>query len=683
MAGKIYSSQDPGLTKFQQDSRLAVEKIVNTPLDHFFTSPADMGVESLAEAFAMSDPDYQLKQEKKMRSGRTEQYEDTPDHEFQNLVRNYEKLGSVEAMAEMQKQKKIDWAQRTVDFFNEHPDGKDDSWMSKNFGNIMKAVFVAGTAGAGAAALGAGAAAGAGAGTAAGAGAGAAAGTAAGVGAGAAAAGAGAAGTAAVGSGVAGALGLSGLPASMLNAGLINAGVKAGTNLATGQSIFDGVLKSGLTGAVGAGLAPAASGFVGTGLKNLGISPEMATSLIKPITTGVVGAGLGLANGQNLGSAVLGGLQGGLASYGGDMISEYTNSLGLDKPIKGVLDSAGKGALSAGIRGGNVLQGALQGGVSGGIKQGTNWLTDLFKQPSTGGKMDLTSLFGSADFGYGGDSDKDWLKGLETDLSNPTGAPYNPSFIDYFGKPDDKFTIGDAEAPDMSYFESLFGNSGTSGGVSDSVIKALGGAAGNASGSFVGNLMKQLGGVGTAAGQNPLASIAAALGAYGSIKNAGKPQGDLSLVDKLMEKGATQANTPVQPRGQVVARDPRLFTQNYDLDGRPVKVGIETELANMYRDELGRAPDQAGMEWWKQAMEKGANRDQVMQGLDASSEGTVYDAYRSELGRNPDTDGGKWWQTQIDSGTLKPQDLNAELRKSQEYQQGRNGPLTTMFQGGK
>lgn len=681
MAGKIYSSQDPGLTSFQQNSRLAVEKIINTPLDHFFTSPVDMGVETLAEAFAMSDPDYQLKQQRKMESGVKEQYEDTPDHEFQSLVRKYEKAGSVEAMAEIQKQKKIDWAQRTVDFFNEHPDGKDDSWMSKNFGNIMKAVFVVGTAGAGAAAMGAGAAAGAGAGAAAGAGAGTAAagaGAAAGVGAGTAAAGAGAAGAAAAGSGVAGALGLSGLPASMLNAGLINAGVKAGTNLATGQSIFDGVLKSGLTGAVGAGLAPAASGFVGTGLKNLGISPEMAGSLIKPITTGVVGAGLGLANGQNVGGALLGGLQGGLASYGGDMISEYTNSLGLDKPIKGVLDSAGKGALSAGIRGGNVFQGALQGGVSGGIKQGTNWLTELFKQPSSGGKMDLTSLFG----GGSGDS-KDWLSALETDLSNPSGAPYDPNFTNYFGKPEDKFTIGDAETPDMSYFESLFGNNSSSGGVSDSLIKALGGAAGNASSGFVSNLMKQLGGVGTAASQNPLASIAAALGAYGSIKNAGKPQGDLSLVDKLMDKGAAQMNTPVQPRGQVVARDPRLFTQNYDLDGRPVKVGIETELADMYRDELGRAPDQAGMEWWKQAMEKGANRDQVMQGLDASNEGTVFDAYRSELGRNPDTDGGKWWQTQLDNGTLKAGDLNAELRKSQEYQQGRNGPLTTMFNGGK
>ena len=73
-------------------------------------------------------------------------------------------------------------------------------------------------------------------------------------------------------------------------------------------------------------------------------------------------------------------------------------------------------------------------------------------------------------------------------------------------------------------------------------------------------------------------------------------------------------------------------------------------LTGVYQDQLGRAPDSAGMAFYLDALQSGKlNTDQVLGQINQSVEGQSFDkqaitsAYRQSLGRNPDVDGMQFY----------------------------------------
>ena len=57
----------------------------------------------------------------------------------------------------------------------------------------------------------------------------------------------------------------------------------------------------------------------------------------------------------------------------------------------------------------------------------------------------------------------------------------------------------------------------------------------------------------------------------------------------------------------------------------------EDYLRRLYRAELGREPDQSGMDFWRQQMTNGMSRDQVRQMFDQSEEGQGYNQRRPQI----------------------------------------------------
>lgn len=466
--------------------------------------------------------------------------------------------------------------QKSLDFWKAHPTGTDDDFMDKFMSTAFPAIVGGFMTGGLATAMG-GAAAGGAAGAA-----GAVGDAAAGAGGAAAAAGD----AAAVGSGA-----LSNL-SPYLTKGLTSMGVKAATNLATGQNLTSGLLSAGLMSGAGAFAGNYTNGFIGDGLKSLGFEPDTIKSLTTPITTSALSTGTGLLRGQSLGTALKGGAQSGAISYGGQALNDYLKTTDLSKPMTDVLGSAGKGAIGSVVKGQNPLTGVISGAASGALGVGTGMASSAIKDATAGNAPQPNSENNMSDT-----SNEDWLSGLYTNLDNPYDFKTAPTDFTNYGLPDntDPTTVDNAGdtpdylssiQPDYSgdnqvdpsanadlakwlaiQNQSAVGNPGGSGDA-----PANGGSAKPPSG-FLDNLLKQLSGAGTKASANPLATIAALIGGAGTIRNAvnGGPPSDVGKVTALMQQGSQQMNAaPAPARGQITARDPRFFTQQYGANGVPV-----------------------------------------------------------------------------------------------------------------
>ena len=450
--------------------------------------------------------------------------------------------------------------------------------------------------------------------------------------------GGGAAAGAAAGTGGLGSLGSTwaALPSAAQSA-LTSMGVKGAMNVVTGQPFTSGLLQAGLT----AGLGNIGSNFigpyVGEGLSSLGFSPETVAGLVKPVTTGIVGTGAGLIRGQNLGNALLNGMQSGTISYAGDKLNGFLGNSGLNKPMQDIVGGAGKGAIGSVIRGKNPLSGIVGGATQGAFNYGAGMIGDISKPEVSTPSKGIMS--GESDDDYFSLDGTDWLSKIENDYSDP----YNFRSDDFYNYGNDNYepyTMNDSYSdafPDLYNYQADAPDTGNSaldnflkqlgGGVGGALGNAVGGGSGGSSNSFIDKLMKQIGGIGDKAGQNPLAAIAAALGAAGTVRNAfGGAPNNLGMVDALMAKGAQQMNTPaVLPRGNITARDPRLFVQNYAADSTPISNAPQgpdyhSQLNTLYQSVLGRAPDAAGEQYWIHQMQNGVSLPQVLQYLNQSAE---------------------------------------------------------------
>ncbi|MGP0149913.1 cellulase family glycosylhydrolase [Pseudomonas oryzihabitans] len=96
-------------------------------------------------------------------------------------------------------------------------------------------------------------------------------------------------------------------------------------------------------------------------------------------------------------------------------------------------------------------------------------------------------------------------------------------------------------------------------------------------------------------------------------------------------------------------------------------------VASAYQDYLGRAPDQAGLNYWSGEIASGRmSLAGVINALMASPEyqarATVDRLYQSYLGRSADAGGLSYWSAQLSSGGMSTAALVNALRKSEEYQ---------------
>lgn len=77
-------------------------------------------------------------------------------------------------------------------------------------------------------------------------------------------------------------------------------------------------------------------------------------------------------------------------------------------------------------------------------------------------------------------------------------------------------------------------------------------------------------------------------------------------------------------------------------------------LTGAYQDQLGRTPDQGGMQYYLDQLQSGAKTEaQVLGELNQSLEGQNYDTqmltseYRQAFGRNPEQEGYQYWMTRV------------------------------------
>ena len=116
-------------------------------------------------------------------------------------------------------------------------------------------------------------------------------------------------------------------------------------------------------------------------------------------------------------------------------------------------------------------------------------------------------------------------------------------------------------------------------------------------------------------------------------------------------------------------------------------------LRMLYQTQLGREGDQGGMDYWRQQMANGMDRNQIRQAFGQSQEGQDYyqrrapmmddfgrgnglpplsnreaiqQMYRDQLGREADQEGLNYWLGQIENGGLRQDQVNQAIGGGQE-----------------
>jgi hypothetical protein len=90
---------------------------------------------------------------------------------------------------------------------------------------------------------------------------------------------------------------------------------------------------------------------------------------------------------------------------------------------------------------------------------------------------------------------------------------------------------------------------------------------------------------------------------------------------------------------------------------------FENLVTQIYQEQLGREPDEGGLEYWSNALANGADLQQVLQGINQSVEGQNYDTqyitslYRQILGRNPEQEGFQYWLSEAQIKGYTPDQL--------------------------
>lgn len=110
-------------------------------------------------------------------------------------------------------------------------------------------------------------------------------------------------------------------------------------------------------------------------------------------------------------------------------------------------------------------------------------------------------------------------------------------------------------------------------------------------------------------------------------------------------------------------------------------VNADSLIDAAYKAVLGRAPDQAGADYWKQQLGSGAvnsnNLADAISRAGAANSESINTAYQNILGRAPDAAGLAYWQQQVAAGNIS--DLNAAIRAAAMA----NGQIPAFASGGQ
>jgi hypothetical protein len=127
-------------------------------------------------------------------------------------------------------------------------------------------------------------------------------------------------------------------------------------------------------------------------------------------------------------------------------------------------------------------------------------------------------------------------------------------------------------------------------------------------------------------------------------------------------KETNMASPAYTPDGSI----PANFDPNMGQGVSPVKNPIE----DLYKMELGRAPDESGLTNWTNLYNTGMSLDDIRQQIGSSDEGQRYDIntmYREDLGRDADTGGLNSWLSALQGGMSLDDIRNQGIRGSQEF----------------
>jgi len=216
-------------------------------------------------------------------------------------------------------------------------------------------------------------------------------------------------------------------------------------------------------------------------------------------------------------------------------------------------------------------------------------------------------------------------------------------------------------------------------GMSDDIPASIGGhqPARLADGEFVvpADVVSHLGNGSTDAGAKQLYSM---MDKVRQARTGTKKQGKQINPSKFMPaKGYADGGTTTS--APATTADPVATTSS----GTTSPQYYNQDLVNLYQNVLGRAPDQAGYDYWNKAMQGGASLADVTKGFTGSQEYTgsptdqssyknyadqqINSYYQSLLNRNPDAPGMGYWEKSALGGTPLS-DIQKSIAGSQEAQ---------------
>jgi len=87
---------------------------------------------------------------------------------------------------------------------------------------------------------------------------------------------------------------------------------------------------------------------------------------------------------------------------------------------------------------------------------------------------------------------------------------------------------------------------------------------------------------------------------------------------------------------------------------------LSGSIADIYRQELGREPDQAGIDYW---LGQNLTIDEIRNTIRNSPEAKIANIYREDLGREPSQEDIDYWSSQ----GMDEDGIRSSIRQSSEY----------------
>lgn len=105
-------------------------------------------------------------------------------------------------------------------------------------------------------------------------------------------------------------------------------------------------------------------------------------------------------------------------------------------------------------------------------------------------------------------------------------------------------------------------------------------------------------------------------------------------------------------------------------------------INQLYQEQLGRAPDVEGAQYWASQLAGGASQNDVLNAINRSLEGQNFDTqyitslYRQNLARNPEQEGFQYWLSEAQKAGYTPAQIQANLVEAAKAEQGTRGITT-------